>query len=348
MRTTGSLSLSLRTQLYGLFPINIAEVKSIRHVMTPSVGYSYTPDFSKPLFGMDLGYFQTIIDTAGNEILHDRFSGTMAGGTSTTERQSMNISVNNVFQAKVKSLEEEKKIDLFSWRMSTSYNFVAEEFQLANLQSSIRTKIGKKLSLDVRMTHDFYKYNFEEDKRINTFNKNENGLIIPRLINAQFSTGFGFSGKRYKWAGETTPGPEEDSPATEETEGLGDFSPVPSSQRSTGGDKLWNTNVSLSYSYNNANPDNPLKSFWMNTSSSIQITKYWRVNYNARFDLESRDMVNHGFSIYRDLHCWEMSINWTPSGFGQGIYLKINVKSPTLEDLKFEQRGGIFQRRANF
>ena len=109
---------------------------------------------------MDLGYFQTIIDTAGNEILHDRFSGTMAGGTSTTERQSMNISVNNVFQAKVKSLEEEKKIDLFSWRMSTSYNFVAEEFQLANLQSSIRTKIGKKLSLDVRMTHDFYKYNF--------------------------------------------------------------------------------------------------------------------------------------------------------------------------------------------
>ena len=348
MRTTGSLGLSLRTQLYGLFPINIAEVKNIRHVMTPSVGYSYTPDFSKPLFGMDLGYFQTIIDTAGNEILHDRFSGTMAGGTPKTERQSMNISVNNVFQAKVKSLEEEKKIDLFSWRVSTSYNFVAEEFQLANLQSSIRTKIGEKLSLDIRMTHDFYKYNFEEDKRINTFNKNENGLIIPRLINAQFSTGFGFSGRRHKWAGETTPEEEEDSLATEETEGLGDFSSFPSSQSSTGGDKLWNTNVSLSYSYNNANPDNPLKSFWMNTSSSIQITKYWRVNYNARFDLESRDMVNHGFSIYRDLHCWEMSINWTPSGFGQGIYLKINVKSPTLEDLKFEQRGGIFQRRANF
>jgi len=297
---------------------------------------------------MDLGYFQTIIDTAGNEILHDRFSGTMAGGTPKTERQSMNISVNNVFQAKVKSLEEEKKIDLFSWRVSTSYNFVAEEFQLANLQSSIRTKIGEKLSLDIRMTHDFYKYNFEEDKRINTFNKNENGLIIPRLINAQFSTGFGFSGRRHKWAGETTPEEEEDSLATEETEGLGDFSSFPSSQSSTGGDKLWNTNVSLSYSYNNANPDNPLKSFWMNTSSSIQITKYWRVNYNARFDLESRDMVNHGFSIYRDLHCWEMSINWTPSGFGQGIYLKINVKSPTLEDLKFEQRGGIFQRRANF
>jgi len=166
--------------------------------MTPSVGYSYTPDFSKPLFGMDLGYFQTIIDTAGNEILHDHFSGTMAGGTPKTERQSMNISVNNVFQAKVKSLEEEKKIDLFSWRVSTSYNFVAEEFQLANLQSSIRTKIGEKLSLDIRMTHDFYKYNFEDNKRINTFNKNENGLIIPRLINAHFPRDSVFQGSDTK------------------------------------------------------------------------------------------------------------------------------------------------------
>ena len=347
IRTMGSLSLSLRTQLYGLFPINFAGVKSIRHVITPSVGYSYTPDFSKPLFGMDLGYFQSIIDTVGNEILHDRFSGTMAGGTPKTERQSMNISVNNVFQAKVKSLDEEKKIDLFSWRMSTSYNFVSEEFQLANLQSSIRTKIGKKLSLDIRMTHDFYTYS-PDAGRINMFNKNENGLIIPRLINARFSTGFSFSGKRYKGVDESSAEPKEDSTATEEFGDLDNFSPGSNSLKFTGGNKFWDTKISLSYSYNNANPDNPLKSFWMNTNSSIQITKYWRVNYNARFDLTTRDIVSHGFSIYRDLHCWEMSVNWTPSGFGQGIYLRINVKSPILRDLKFEQRGGIFQRRPNF
>jgi hypothetical protein len=43
-----------------------------------------------------------------------------------------------------------------------------------------------------------------------------------------------------------------------------------------------------------------------------------------------------------------MSINWTPNGYGSGFYLKINVKSPTLRDLKLEQRGGIFTRRANF
>jgi hypothetical protein len=111
---------------------------------------------------------------------------------------------------------------------------------------------------------------------------------------------------------------------------------------------LWNTNVSLSYSYNAANPTNIVKSFWMNTNTTLQPTPNWRIQHNARFDMINQSLVSQSFSIYRDLHCWEMSISWTPGGYGQGIYLRINVKSPTLKDLKLEERGGIFQRRAQF
>ena len=52
--------------------------------------------------------------------------------------------------------------------------------------------------------------------------------------------------------------------------------------------------------------------------------------------------ISHSFSIYRDLHCWELSMNWTPNGIGQGINFKLNVKSPTLRDLKIEKKGGIY------
>ena len=61
------------------------------------------------------------------------------------------------------------------------------------------------------------------------------------------------------------------------------------------------------------------------------------MSYRARFDLLKRDLVNHSFSVYRDLHCWELSLNWTPNGIGQGINFKLNVKSPTLRDLKIEK-----------
>ena len=80
----------------------------------------------------------------------------------------------------------------------------------------------------------------------------------------------------------------------------------------------------------------------MSTNSVIQLTENWRVNYNARFDLINQNLVSHTFSLYRDLHCWELSVNWTPNGYASGIYFKLNVKSPNLKDLRLEQRGGAF------
>ena len=93
---------------------------------------------------------------------------------------------------------------------------------------------------------------------------------------------------------------------------------------------------------NALNPDKTSKTFWANSNSIINITNNWKVSYRARFDLIQRDLVNHSFSIYRDLHCWELSLNWTPNGIGQGINFKINVKSPTLKDLKLEKKGGVY------
>ena len=75
---------------------------------------------------------------------------------------------------------------------------------------------------------------------------------------------------------------------------------------------------------------------------AFNLTNKWKVSYRARFDLLKKDLVSHSFSIYRDLHCWELSMNWTPNGIGQGINFKLNVKSPTLRDLKIEKRGGIY------
>ena len=54
-RTTGSFGASINTQIYGLFPFNIGKLIAIRHVVSPSIGYSFRPDFSQPVFGSNLG-----------------------------------------------------------------------------------------------------------------------------------------------------------------------------------------------------------------------------------------------------------------------------------------------------
>ncbi|RZP29396.1 hypothetical protein EVA23_05980 [bacterium] len=231
--------------------------------------------------------------------------------------------------------------------MNTSYNFANDKYPLANLSSSVRAKIAKKMNLDLSLSHDFYDYNNETGQRINSINKNNKGIPMPRLINARLSTGFRFQGNRI--GTDTKKDVKEDSTSnlyTLDEPNFNNQSKINNRKPSAG--KLWSTSLSFSYSINKTNPINLNETFWMSSNTSLQLTRNWRMQYNARFNLLNRDLVNHNFSIYRDLHCWEMSINWTPNGYGSGFYLKINVKSPTLRDLKLEQRGGIFTRRANF
>ena len=337
-RTTGSFGASINTQIYGLFPFNIGKSIAIRHVVSPSIGYSFRPDFSQPVFGSDLGYFETILDTSGNSLYHDRFMGTMAGGTPRNESQSMNFSVNNNFQAKIKEGEKDKIINLFSWRMGSSYNFVGEEFRLNNLSSSIRSKIGPS-NVELRMTHDFYEFDQDLKKRVNNIRRNENGIPLPRLTRMSLSTGFQLSGQRMGIKSES-------ADTTDLQDSLAIVSPLDKNGMGSKG-KLWSTRFSINYSLQQSNPTLTKETFWLNTNSTINITQKWRISYSARFDLLENELISHRFSINRDLHCWELSLDWTPSGYANGFYLRINVKSPTLRDLKLENRGG-FNRTVPF
>ncbi len=342
-RTTGSFSLNANTKVYGLFPIPIGPIKVIRHVMSPSLGYSWTPDFSKPLFGQDLGYIITKTDSTGKEYYHDKFSGTMGGNTPRSESKSMSFSLNNIYQAKIIKGEKDKKIDLFNWRMNGSYNFAADSLNLSNIRSSIRSKIAGKLNLDLSMSHDFYKYNTEKKRRISKFNTSENGFISPRLTSARLSTGLRFSGDRWDNNIIEEPRDLDTTNIDEDLAGPGLTNPF-GNNNTLSGKKLWSTNLSISYAYSAINPLSPIKTFWVSTNSSINVTQKWRMSYQARFDLINKDLVAHSINIHRDLHCWELSVRWTPTGIGQGISFKLNVKSPTLKDLKIEKESGIYAK----
>ena len=340
-RTTGSFSLNSSTQIYGLIPVPFGPVKSIRHVMSPTIGYSWTPDFSEDFLGKDLRYFRRRF-TGDEEKILDRFSGTIAGNTPKSEQKSMTFGINNIFQAKILKSKEEKKVDLLNWRINSGYNFAADSLKFSNIRSSVRSKILGKLNVDLGMTHDLYHFDVEKNKRLASWNKNSSGKIIPRLVNARLSTSFKIKSKKWD-ENELGDNLIQDTTITEENlEEIG-LNTVPRNiQNSISNNQLWSTNINLSYSLDALNPDRTSKTFWANSNSIINITNNWKVSYRARFDLMERDLVNHSFSIYRDLHCWELSLNWTPNGIGQGINFKINVKSPTLKDLKLEKKGGVY------
>ncbi|MCH8012887.1 MAG: hypothetical protein IIA61_13235 [Candidatus Marinimicrobia bacterium] len=343
-RLTGSLNLNANTKLYGLFPVKIRPLISIRHTITPSVGFSYQPNFSKKFYGYDFGYFKTITDSSSTEYDFDPFSGTMIGATSRQERRSINLSVKNVFQAKILERDKERKINnLLTWNMSTSYNFAAKEFGWAKLRSTFRAKLPMKLNLDVSMTHDFYRTEKVGNtlKRVNSINKNSLGIPIPRLVSMSFSTGFRISGKQQKIISQEDV--EELTQADTTDDDLTSIQLIKSqstSQTKPVKRNIWDANVNLRYTTNRSVSTKPKDTFWMGMNLRMNPTKFWHVTYESRFDLLKRDLVSHRFHITRDLHCWVLTFTWIPSGYISGYYLRINVKSPTLKDLKLESKGG--------
>ena len=132
-----------------------------------NLSHAFFFDFSNEVFGKNPNYYETIKQENGEVVYFDRFSGTLAGGTPRGENQSINFSLNNIFQAKIKENDQEVKRDLFSWRLSTSNNLVLDEYNWGNLNSSLRANIRQKLNLDFSMTHDWYDFDSENNVRIN-------------------------------------------------------------------------------------------------------------------------------------------------------------------------------------
>jgi hypothetical protein len=98
----------------------------------------------------------------------------------------------------------------------------------------------------------------------------------------------------------------------------------------------WSLSFSFSYNYNRLQPVGNRHRLGVNGNASIQLTKNWKVSWSAAFDVKNRKIASQNFSIYRDLHCWEMSFNWQPEiGY---YFFQINIKSSALQDIKLTKR----------
>ena len=362
-RHTFSFSTGLNTKLYGTFPTDFWGIIGFRHVLTPSLSFSYKPDFSKKGWG----YYQYLTDSSGVEQKYDRYAGQpLLGGTPSAESQTMSISLSNLFQMKrVKMREEEEeiqKLDLFSLNFGTSYNFLAEQFKWGNLSSSFRaepvrgTRIGPLmgLTIDLQTTHSPYKttsfgtlvekFYFEDGNW-------QRGKLL-RLTYFNLSAGLRFASQKKEKSVKKEFVESEEWTAEEDTvetgEGILDF-PVMETQDRLGRDLNfkptdipWDMTTSLRYTWSRSNTYiEPTRTIWMDNSLNIKLTQNWSVSYTNSIDLSTGMLVSSGFTFYRDMHCWEGRLIWNPSGVGQGFFLKINIKSPTLRDLKVEKRRGV-------
>ena len=331
-RLSGSLSMTTSTKLYGIIPFSIGKLNSFRHVVSPSVTFSYSPDLSD-----NSSLFQ--MSSSGEK--RDYFAGSLVGSTPTSKLRKYSINIRNDFQAKLLSnTDNYEKINFLNWTLSTSYN-PDIELGWADISSSIRAKLPKFSDINITMTHDLYKQEYNETSgRYENINKFES---FPRLTYVSASTDINLSGNKFNYNREENNISFKDTMDFDEkinlSQSLDPYEPVIESG------KVWDMGLRFQYSLRANNYQEQIewdKTFWTNVNLNLNLSSSWRMAYSARFDLEENEIVNHSIYLFRPLHCWEFSFKWWPTGSRQGFLLNIYIKNPDLRDVKLKSTGGSF------
>ncbi|MCK5208523.1 MAG: LPS-assembly protein LptD, partial [Cyclobacteriaceae bacterium] len=171
-----SASGSFNTRLYGTLNFKGEKIQAVRHVMIPSFSMSFAPDFSSEKYGY---YQQVQIDSLGNHRRLSKYEGFVYGTPSAGQSATASFSLSNNLEMKVKTKKDttdkaRKVVLLDNLSFNTSYNFLADSFQLAPIRIAARTKIfNKKLDISFNSTLDPYIYQLDSiyfisngDKRI--------------------------------------------------------------------------------------------------------------------------------------------------------------------------------------
>ncbi|NNC86397.1 MAG: LPS-assembly protein LptD, partial [Bacteroidia bacterium] len=106
----------------------------------------------------------------------------------------------------------------------------------------------------------------------------------------------------------------------------------------------YNLGVSYSMTYTKSGLNPSALNQFVNFNGDLSLTEKWKITFNSGYDFQERDFSYTSLGFYRDLHCWEMRLNWIPFGFQQSYNFQINVKSSVLQDLKLVKKTDRYDR----
>lgn len=345
-----NFSVSASTKLYGMYDFGKGKaLEKIRHTLTPTVGFTYRPDFSDPKYG----YYKTVqSDTLGNTMQYSPFSNGLYGVPSAGRSASLSFSLVQTLEMKVRSQRDTsgtKKISLIdNFSISSSYNFVADSLNLSPFSLSLRTNISQSLGLNVSATLDPYQVD-ANGRKINKFMWQKGKL--GRLTNV--STSFGYSWDRSNGspgamndinsAAAAVPAAYTDMFAQQQPYDLYD----PATRRQMMSSMYydfsipWNFGFNYTFRYTN----NGIRSDIVQTlgfNGSVTLTQKWGLQFSGGYDFEAKRITPGTFTLTRDLHCWEMVFDWVPIGFRKSWSFTIRVKASMLKDLKYDRNSSFY------
>lgn len=353
-------SMSMSTRIYGMYNFGKhRKIQAIRHVITPSMSLSYSPEKGTAFNGwrtLDPYYdkngtyhaetWYNIYSITGN---HNNGSPPGRGRTG-----SLSVSFGNNIEAKVRDLRDTsgtgtKKVKILDQlSIRSGYNFLADSLKMQSIGISASTNLFSKLNLSGNLNFDPYAIN-ERGQKINKYNIIATG-VPARLTNASLSMSYSLNGKgaidgndgsKSSGSGGNT-GSDGNSyqriyyhPIT------GEYIPGgyvyymnPNAPWSI--NFSYSFNYSKSYSYQSSTKElieNKRFTQTLNMSGNIKLTPRMNIQATSGFDVMAMQFTTTQISATYDLHCFNIAVSWVPMGQWKSYSFRIAANASALADL---------------
>ena len=375
-----NFSLSASTKLYGFYIPNRKifgdKIDRVRHVFTPTVSFSYAPDFSASRYGYWDTYQKT--DANGNVSLveYNQFQGMVFGAPGKGKTGNISMDISNNIEMNIKSDDDStgfKKISIIDeLGASMSYNMAAETRPWSDLSTRLRLKLSKSYTFNMNAVFATYAYEVDEPGgRPYIGNRTEYSYgRFGRFQGMSQNLSYTLSNEKvanfFKWLRGEKVKKKDDGKKKEEYDsgvetnldtdleaGKHGANRKESGMAETDEDGYMAFSLpwSLSIGYGISMRENTAGSFDydrmrypykitqnMNFSGNIRISDGWNISFSSGYDFEAKKLSMTTASLSRDLHCFNMSCSVVLSPY-TSYNFSFRCNAATLTDaLKYDKR----------
>ena len=377
-----NLSISASTKMYGFYipsrKIFGDKIQAVRHVITPSVSFSYAPDFSASRYGYYKTYQKTNADGSVDLVEYSPYSGQLFGVPGKGKTGNISFDLSNNVEMKIKSDKDStgfKKLSIIDeLGLSMSYNMAAKEKPLSDLSMRIRLKWWKNYTFN--MTAVFASYAYELDANGHPYvgnhtlwgmgkfgrflgtSQNFSFTLTPDKIKKWFGGGDDKDDKKKKNKD------DEDGMDTDIESNVDDtmVAGQRGAKKKSGGGKAetdadgymrFNMPWSLTFGYGITMRENTSGKFNtksmrypykftqnLNVSGNVRLSDGWNISFSSGYDFERKELSMTTASLQRDLHCFNMSCSVVLAPY-TSYNFSFRCNAATLTDaLKYDKRSG--------
>lgn len=328
-----NLGLSFSTTFYGVSNQKIGKLEGFRHTITPSLSYTYRPDFSDEQWG----FYRTVqTDSLGNTRKYSIFSNGILGGPGSGEQQAVTFSVRNVFETKIVSRDttgevNEKKLKLIdNLSASTSYNFAADSLNFSDINTSLSSNALNGIRLSAGANFSLYQVD-SAGREFDRFLFRDGGKLAQlQSFNINASTSFKGGSN----------GPEVYTPIYRRSYdpfNQSRFSPIDphfNQEPVTPLNSAWSFSLNFSYRWTYQFDQAPRKTATLNADNiSFRLTPKWRFNTRIGYDFIQEELTPSQFGLTRNLECWDLTFQVNPFGENQYYFFRLTLNSAQVQSL---------------